>query len=446
MSTNPELFIRDLGDGLILRRAAREDADALAEINSRMHSDDGPDKPNTRIGAWTRDLAAKPHPTLVPGDFTVVEETATGRIVSTLCLIPQTWMYEGIEFGVGRPELVCTLPDFRKRGLVRIQMEEVHKWSAERGHLMQIITGIPNFYRQFGYDMALNFVGRRNGFEPHVPALKDGAAEPFNIRPAQESDIDFILQTYMANEERYAISCKRTPEIIRYELSGQSADNINRYEKKILEDSGGRRVGYFEHPTELWMNGLICICFALAQDVSWLEAAPGVARYLWKTGREYAARDSATCSSFGFMLGEHHPVYEALRDKLPGAREPYAFYVRVPDLSAFLSRIKPALEKRLAESIAAGHTGELRLNFYQGGIRMTFERGCINSIEAMKVGPGIETDASFPDLTFLHLLFGHRSLDELHHAFIDCFWENNTARVVLNALFPKRLSDVYPIF
>lgn len=58
MKPKPELFIRDLGDGLILRHASAGDADALAEINSRMHSDDGPDKPNLRIGAWTRDLVA----------------------------------------------------------------------------------------------------------------------------------------------------------------------------------------------------------------------------------------------------------------------------------------------------------------------------------------------------------------------------------------------------
>ena len=108
--TKSELFIRDLGDGLILRRASMEDAEALADINGRMHSDEGPDKPDLRIAAWIRDLVARPHPTLKPADFTIVEETATGRIVSTLCSIPQTWMYEGVEFGMCLPELVFTLP------------------------------------------------------------------------------------------------------------------------------------------------------------------------------------------------------------------------------------------------------------------------------------------------------------------------------------------------
>jgi hypothetical protein len=445
MKTTSELFIRDLGDGLILRHGAVADADALADINSRMHSDDGPDKPNMGIAAWIRDLATKPHPTLVPRDFTVVEELATGKIVSTLCLIPQTWTYDGIEFGVGRPELVCTLPEFRRRGLVRAQMEEVHKWSEERGHLVQVITGIPNYYRQFGYDMALNLSGGRRGFEPHVPVLKEGEIEPFTIRPATENDVDFILRTYETYESRQAISCKRTLEIVRYEMSGKSAANITRSDYAVIEDVDGTRVGFFEHSNSLWLGGVTCLYFALMDGTSWLAVSASVTRYLWKIGAEIAERDATPRTSFGFNLGEQHPVYDVLDDKLPAARKPYAYFVRVPDVPKFLAHIKPVLEKRLAESVAVGHTGELRVGFYTNGFRMGFERGKITVIEPMRVTSGVEIDAAFPDLTFLHTLFGHRSFDELRHAFVDCYMENNTARVLLNVLFPKGPSDVNPV-
>ena len=445
MKTKSELFIRDLGDGLILRHGSVEDADALADINSRMHSDDGPDQPNLGIGAWIQDLVAKPHPTLVPSDFTVVEETSTGKIVSTLCLIPQTWTFDGIEFGVGRPELVCTLPEFRKRGLVRVQMEEVHKWSSDRGHLVQVITGIPYFYRQFGYDMALNLSGARRGFEPHVPALKEGETEPLNIRPAVEADVDFILKTYESYERKQAISCKRTPEIVRYEMTGKSALSIIRYEKMIIEDTNGKHIGYFEHPNELWFGGVACVYFALAEGASWLAVAPSVVRYLWKKGAEIAERESTTRTSFSFNLGEQHPIYEVLDDKLPTVRKPYAYYVRVPDVPAFLTQVKPALEKRLAESAAVGYSGELRVGFYKDGFRMVFENGKITSIESIKHNTDRDVDVSFPNYTFLHVLFGHRSFDELRHAFVDCYVHNPTARVLINALFPKRDSFVQAV-
>src|SRR5689334_16792299 len=189
MFTQTKNFIRDLGDGLILRRSSAEDADALADFCGRIHSDAGFDQPDPYIAAWTRDLLTRPHPTFNPDDFTVVEETATGRIVSTLNWISQTWSYEGIQFGVGRAELVGTLPEFRNRGLVRLQFDEVHQWSKERGEIVQAITGIPFYYRQFGYEMAIDLDGRRLGHEAHVPKLKEGEQEPYRIRVATEADV-----------------------------------------------------------------------------------------------------------------------------------------------------------------------------------------------------------------------------------------------------------------
>src|SRR5512147_569482 len=131
MSTKQQTVLRDLGNGLVMRRATREDAGALAEFNGKIHGENEAD--TRRVAAWTHDLLARPHPTFSPEDFTIVTETATGRIVSSMNLIPQTWAYEGIEFGVGRPELVGTLPEYRNRGLVRLQFEEVHQWCMERG-------------------------------------------------------------------------------------------------------------------------------------------------------------------------------------------------------------------------------------------------------------------------------------------------------------------------
>ena len=45
-------------------------------------------------------------------------------------------------------------------------------------------------------------------------------------------------------------------------------------------------------------------------------------------------------------------------------------------------------------------------------------------------------DAAFPDLTFLQLLFGHRSLEELDHAFADCSPGEGDARVLLGPCSP----------
>ncbi|HET9912346.1 MAG TPA: GNAT family N-acetyltransferase [Anaerolineales bacterium] len=443
MFTKQQTILRDLGNGLVMRRSTRADADALAEFNGRIHGENALD--TQRVAAWTHDLLARPHPTMQPEDFTIVEETATGRIVSSMNLIPQTWTYEGIEFRVGRPELVGTLPEYRNRGLVRLQFEEVHKWSAEHGDMVQGITGIPYYYRLFGYEMALDLAGRRFGYEPNVPKLKDGEEEPYCIRPATAADLSFIAELYERAIQRHAIACVRTPEVFKYELSGQSENSVNRFVALVIEDKTGEPVGYFQHYSALGLTGLAALWYELKPGISWLAVTPSVVRYLWNQGQEYARREGKPCTSFGFKLGAVHPVHEVLGDNLPNRYQPYAWYLRVPDLPGFLDHIKPALEKRLAESIAVGHSREIKISFYREGLRLVLEKGLLTAIEPWKPAPADAGAIAFPDLTFLQLLFGYRSYDELHQSFADCWCDNEEVRALINILFPKKYSDVFPI-
>ena len=115
----------DLGDNLKLRFATPDDADALAEFNVRLHeaADAGPN---------VKDLMSGSHPTCKASDFTVVEDTTTGKIVSSMCLISQTWTYSGIPFEFGQPEFVATETEYRRRGLVRKQFEVIHALSEAR--------------------------------------------------------------------------------------------------------------------------------------------------------------------------------------------------------------------------------------------------------------------------------------------------------------------------
>lgn len=100
----------DLDGGLRLRRSTSDDAEPLAEFNRWIHRDEGVTAPDETVGQWTRELLSGNHPTFAPDDFTIVEEKSTGRIVSCLNLISQTWTFAGIPFGVGRIELVGTAP------------------------------------------------------------------------------------------------------------------------------------------------------------------------------------------------------------------------------------------------------------------------------------------------------------------------------------------------
>jgi hypothetical protein len=448
MNNNPLMrsLIRDLGEGLILRRATSADAEALATFNARLHSDDGPDKPDERVAAWTRDLITRPHPTFSPGDFTIVEESAIGKIVSSLNLISQTWAYAGIEFGVGRPELVGTLPEYRKHGLVRLQFEEVHKWSAERGELLQAVTGIPYFYRQFGYEMALELEGGRTGFEMNLPKLGEGQSEPYQLRPANETDIPFLMEVDRFACLRSLVSCVRNDSLWRHELTGYSDDNCCRLEWRIIERVENQEpVGILAHPWYLWEVTIGVMYYELKPGISWLEVTPSVVRYLWQTGKAYAGRDNRICTAYHFNLGSSHPIYEVFRKRLPRIRDPYAWYLRLPDLPGFLRHISPVLEERIANSIAVNHSGEIKLNFYRNGLKLVLERGKLTGIESWQPSSSEWGQAAFPDLTFLQLVFGYRSFEELEQSFADCWWDNDEARVLLTVLFPKQATNLLPV-
>jgi predicted N-acetyltransferase YhbS len=435
-------IIEASGDDLVLRRATAADAEALAAFNGEVHRESGQET-NATIAAWTRDLLRGGHPTSAADDFTVVVERASGRIVSTVGLIDQTWSYGGVPFGVGRVELVGTSPDYRKRGLVRRQVEIAHRRSAERGHLVQAITGIPHYYRRFGYEMALELGAGRTGYRLHVPGLPADAAEPFRVRPASAADLPFVAGLDEGARGRWLVAAVRDEALWRYEMDGRCEEL--RTALLVVEDAAGRPVGYLAHPRELWGPALTVLAYELAPGTSWLAVAPSVLRYLRATGESYQAHAGTPWEAFTFSLGAEHPAYRAVPDRLPRTVRSYAYYLRVPDLPAFLRRVAPVLEGRLATSAAAGHTGELRIGFYGDGLRLVFAQGRMEAAEPWAPGEDGTSAPAFPGLTFLQLLFGYRSLAELEHAFADCVATGEAGRVLLDALFPKQASHVWPV-
>lgn len=440
--------LRKLDDGLLMRRATAQDGQALADFNASIfpNRDEGEDP--ELIRAWTLDLLTRPHPTFLPEDYILVEDTRSGKVVSALNLISQTWSYEGIPFKVGRPELVGTHPEYRERGLIRAQFEEIHRLSAKKGQVVQAITGIPYYYRLFGYEMALSLGGGRLGYPPHVPRLPDGEVEPFRVRPAGEADLAFISELYEIANQRYPLSCLRDLEDWRYELAGKLPKNVNRSELRVIEERDGRLVGYLAHSHFNWAQGvtLVATAYEIIPHYPWAAVTPSVIRYLKAVGEAQAqAGGQEPFGAWGFWLGEEHPVYQVIKERLPRVRKPYAWYMRVADLPGFLRLVAPALEKRLEASTYAGHSGELKLTFYREGLRMVFEQGKLVSVEAWKPEPGNGSgDAAFPNLTFLQLLFGFRSIEELDYAFPDCII-GEAAWGLLGVLFPRKPSNVWGI-
>ncbi|HWQ45297.1 MAG TPA: GNAT family N-acetyltransferase [Longilinea sp.] len=433
-----------LPKGLSIRRSTGEDTEKLAEFNGRIHGENKED--TIMVDAWTRDLLNGKNPRHTPDSFSIIEETSTGKIVSATNLIGQTWCYEGIPIPVGRPELVGTDPEYRNRGLVRAHFEVIHAESRRRGHILQGITGIPYYYRLFGYEMTVELQGWRAGYKTHLPKLEEGAAEPVTIRPAVASDIPFIMECDEEFRKQNLLSCLRDERDWLYVISGMSEKNVCRLEIYIISTPDGSPLGFYAMVPYLWGGNTLAACtyMALKKGASWYEVSPPVMRALWAAGLKIAERDHQTLEGVVFGFGSDHPLYQVLKDRLPRSREPYGWYMRVPDLPGFIRRIAPALESRLESSVCAGFSGDLRLNFYRSTLRIAFEKGKLTASEAYPAKDWLDGDGGYPGLTFYHLLFGYRSHAELRYIYPDC-WIDDGKRPLLEALFPKKISHLWPM-
>lgn len=435
--------IQDLGDGLVLRRSRPADREALAEFQANTLLAAGEEPPLERLYYWIHDLMSGEHPGFDPHDFTIVEESATGRIVSAMALISQQWSYEGIPFRFGQPDVVATDPAYRRRGLVHAQMEEVHRWSAARGEMVLGITGIPWFYRRYGYEMALSLDAGRAAYRANVPRLEEGAAEIVRFRAAWRDDLPFMQAMHRQMTARSLLACERDDAQWRFDLEQRHEKSGMRADFRIIEAvANGQPVGLFIHASRLWGTELGVTLCEVKPGTPWLAVAPGLLRYLDQVGVEKAARAAGEFTAISFQLGETHPLFDTIPHRLPRFDTPYAWYLRVPDLVGFLRLIAPVLRRRLAASPQAGFCGELRLNFFREGVLLHLGDDAI-AVEPWQPEEIEAGDAMFPDLAFLQLLFGFRSLDDVQHAYPDCLVTSDAGRVLLPILFPRKPSQVW---
>jgi hypothetical protein len=437
--TNNTLPVQ-INNKLLLRFAKVEDANALGAFNQRIHMDAQPE--DKRLAAWTEDLLYGKYPGFNFTDCTIVEEIGTGKIVSSMLLLPQTWTYAGIPIQVSRPELVGTDPDYRKLGLVRKQFEILHDISDARGDLIQGITGIPFYYRQFGYEMAVDLDGHRKAYAPQqIPPLKKDESEPVKFRPTTANDLPLVREWVEQANKNSLLSCFRDVDLWQYELNGKSFDNVNRFNLITIVSKSGEPIGILGLPHFLWGSTMAAVIYELSPEFSWKMVTPSVLRYLWAVGQEMRAFPSKVCDSVALALKSDHPAYEVAGQQLTEIKQPYAWYLRVPYPDKFLTRIASVLEKRLENTAFAGVSQELKLSFYTSGLTIRFDQGKIVAIEDKMEPDWEKADALFPNLTFLQILFGHRSCSELKYAYPDCGFKPGIAPL-LDCLFPKQTSNL----
>ena len=97
--------------------------------------------------------------------------TAGDRIVSTMASFAAEAVVGAAEIPATMIEFVATAREHEAQGLVKRQLETHHRLAAERGEPVQVIVGIPYYYRRFGYELAVPMPGYRTIPNVEVPFL-----------------------------------------------------------------------------------------------------------------------------------------------------------------------------------------------------------------------------------------------------------------------------------
>ena len=446
--TEPEL----LPGGLRLRSATLADVEQIADLSAIHHVPDG-SPPDEDVRIFVREMLTRPNPQTSLADSLLIDDPATGDIAAKLVMLSHRLTYDGVPFGRGRVEYVTTATAYRGRGLMTVLMDRYHRISAERGEQVQIISGIHNYYRQFGYEYALPKAPFRSLDRNRLPPVETG--RDLRFRRAASTDIPLLLKLTRTGNARWLVAGDVTAEDWRHELEGMTDANAWRPIVTIVEEADGRPLGAAYTIGRLADHALVTEWCEVAESVAWDRIGPALLRHLEGVGAGLHDRGLHFVNGppdrdfrrHALAIGDGHPLTDLLENRLEPMRNRQALYVRVADLPAFLRTIAPALERRLAASTTHGdHTGDLRVSLYKGGIRLGFVLGHLAEVEPWHDLRTSRNDALFHGLTFLQLLFGYRSMTELEHAFPDCRALNDPAYALLEILFPKRPSWVWPFF
>lgn len=412
-----------LGDGLVLRSLAAPfdpaEVERLALFNNAIHQDE-------QVGALTRGLTLH-YPATRPEHWLIVEDTATGQIVSSLCLIPWTWRYADVTLRSGEMGIVGTLPDYRRRGLVRALDRRFKHLLDEGDFHLSHIQGIPYFYRQLGYEYALPLEGGWHLRLDQVPDEASALAGRSRFRRATSGDVPALIGLYDEAARYLDISAPRDERAWRFLLEHEPL-TAHASETWLLLDEDDEPRGYWRVARFGFGDGLI------VDEASWLalDAAQAIFGRIKTQAAERNKpfiRLSAPDSNPLITVGRAWGAQNAGR---------YAWQIHVPDPVRLLRQIAPVLERRLAESFLAGITRAVCFDLYREQVVLDLFEGKVTRVERDSAAEAETEGAMYlalPPNLLAPLVLGWRGRAELAAAYPDVgIWGD--AEPLADVLFP----------
>jgi predicted N-acetyltransferase YhbS len=294
--------------------------------------------------------------------WTVVRDQ--GRVISTCTLLPFRLRLDGLDVPAGQIEFVTTDPAYRRHGLIRRQFDVHHRRSAEAGHVVQLILGIPYVYRRFGYGYAVDY--------PRLFTVARDRLRPdptVEIVTATVEDLA-VLDAAALGRGRVAqgVAIDHRAAIERQVWTSHTADPPGTgSERLFIARRGGDVVG---------LSAL-----TVRQDEKRIYHVPTLLadRAVSDTIVAHAGRQAPD-----FELLVHDTACSAWSGHLAAAGTPLppemGIYARIADPTAFLEAVRPVLSARLRASPLADAEGSVTISLYGDGVRLDYAGGEVTAV------------------------------------------------------------------
>ena len=339
------------------------------------------------------------------------------RVVSTATLLRESVTVAGVVVPAGQVELVATDRSYEGRGLVRALMDEAHRRSADRGDLLQIVIGIPFFYRQFGYSYAMPIP-----LPWDVHTLPEADPE-ITVRVATLDDIPAMAALQAAAQDGADVRMPHSAACWRWLAQRSGSTQL------VAEYDGAVEATARHTPSaEGVVLGEVAGC---ARGIRSLVAFAG------RQGRVAVLERPA--AGLETTLAEMAAA--------PGApdRAREWFSARVASLAPLLDHLRPVLLERF-RSVGFGGHHEVLLSSWRSHVRFSIDEDSMSDVVAggpeqapiSKGGSGVPPDALAP------LVLGPFGAAGLEARFGDVLLGRQ--RELMEALFPPVTSDLLTFY
>lgn len=435
-----------LADGFVARWATTADAAAVEHVCASVFCDPATGALHPQIITYLQGILGGAHPYGKAADVAIVVDPA-GTVVSAVVLMRMPLIADGLRITVGRPEMVVSREAVRNRGYMRVLFAMIHARSSAYGDVFQAISGIPYFFRQFGYEYALSLGGSHIYPFDAIPRLPAGQDEPFSLRPATHADIEALVEYHRAGAEM--LRGGRRPFLYSaidrayWEFVLSPAAAATTWLPYLITDQTGQIVGsigvgqfrYSEQLEFYYCN----TCVALDMQL----LAPSLLRNLAAIAEQvaHAGAGVPACRALRANMGVDHPLHAALAHVVHQEETPYAWSVRVPSPAALLNALAPVLERRLNAKGMSAFQQPVVVSFYRGGVTLSYVDGHFTATDTDSI---VGAQASYPAGLFAQQVLGFKSLQELMAMHMDVRVDPSV-RILLDTLLPVQPSWVTPV-